>query len=253
MQLYFITYSDNNYSTFQDRLIAKAEASGEFDHVIGYTREWLETTQFYKDNKALLDQTIGGGFWCWKHFIILTTIDKMADDDILLYLDCGDDFLEGIGQFLKETMQTKDFLLTDGAFMNYDWTKKECFVMMKCDNENYWYTIQLEAGIIVLKRTLFVKQLLEEWGTYCKIPEIINNDNITSDFPSFKEHRNDQSILTNLKTKHNLYSDISLRRMINCNVHSIPSISINVTIHNKAFLLPQVLGSIKKFTTGKYD
>ena len=31
----------------------------------------------------------GYGYWLWKSYIIKKTIEKMSDDDILLYLDCG--------------------------------------------------------------------------------------------------------------------------------------------------------------------
>jgi len=42
-----ITYRNDEHKTFSD--------------VFSYTREWLETTDFYKDNNNILDQSRGNG------------------------------------------------------------------------------------------------------------------------------------------------------------------------------------------------
>ena len=80
---------------------------------------------------------------------------------------------------------------------------------MGCDEKKYHDHVQLEAGVLGLKKTKFTKNLISEWFEYAKnknilteIPNIGGQPNL----PTFREHRYDQSILTNLSIKYNLNS-----------------------------------------------
>ena len=70
------------------------------------------------------------------------------------------------------------------------------------------------------KNTEFATNIISEWLSYCKIPDIITDsaNKLGENFDGFKEHRHDQSILTNIKVKYNLKEDYLIRRYITCNV-----------------------------------
>ena len=104
MKVNFITYSDELYRDRQ--AILDNHAKQIFDVTHSYNSEWLMTTDFYLENKIILDKTRGNGYWLWKPFIILETLKKMDDNDVLLYLDSGDIFTDGVVGFLKEYFQS---------------------------------------------------------------------------------------------------------------------------------------------------
>ena len=59
-------------------------------NIMSYNREWLVTTDFYKDNQSILDEERGGGWWVWKPYVILDALSKVEEGDYVLYCDCGD-------------------------------------------------------------------------------------------------------------------------------------------------------------------
>jgi len=87
------------------------------------------------------------------------------------------------------------------------WTKRDTFVLMGCDNEHYWNQTQLEAGLIGLKNNKFNNDLIEEWISFCGNEQIISNspnESGLNNLDGFIDHRQDQSILTNLQIKYNI-------------------------------------------------
>ena len=218
MKVHFITYSDELYKDRQAMLDAKAK--NEFDEVHSYNRKWLIETDFYKENNKILDEKRGGGYWLWKPFIILETFKKIDNGDAILYIDCGDIFSNNVREFLAHYFQDNSSLLTIGGHPQKDYTKRDCFIKMGCDESKYHNFIQLEAGIIGFKKTEEITNIIEEWLSYAKDENVITDiPNILSDnYPGFVDHRHDQSIITNLAVKHNLNVNKLLRNYIKCNV-----------------------------------
>ena len=93
---------------------------------------------------------------------------------------------------------------------------------MNCDSENYWESIQIEAGFSVWKKTDFSIKILNEWLEYCCNWDIISDDNLNQNFNNFIDHRHDQSVLNNLSVKYNIHRDLYLRNFIECNYKYYP-------------------------------
>lgn len=221
MEIHFITYSDEKYKSQQKNLDLHAE---KLFNLNSYNREWLITTNFYQENKEILDLPRGGGYWLWKPFIILETLNKMNDNDVLFYLDSGDTFNDGLQQFLIDYFNNNnvDSLLTFGGQNKQKWyTKRDTFVLMGCDTNEYHDHVQLEAGMVCFKKTDKIVKLVSEWLNYCSNPNIITDiENITEpNLDGFKDHRHDQSVLTNLAIKYRLNINNLLRQYITCNVN----------------------------------
>ena len=118
-------------------------------------------------------------------------------------------------------MRTNDIVLVPDPWPQKMYTKRDCFILMKCDNEKYWESIQVEAGIIVVKKTEYSIKIVDEWLEWCKneniltdIPNICGKDN----FSCFIDHRHDQSVLSNLAKKYNILLDNGIRKFVTCNV-----------------------------------
>lgn len=217
----FLTYSDKNYRVQQDRLMNRAKELGVADQYTAYTREQLVETQFYKENKAILDLPKGAGYWAWKPFIIMEELAKMPPESIVVYLDSGDFINNDFNQFLQRKMRNCDLLLTLGGFPNRQYTKRDCFVMMGADNDAYYDDIQVEAGIIVVKNTPSAIATLKEWQKWCLVPEVVTDmpNKHGKNLPEFIEHRWDQSILSIMKLYYELPCTQEMRQFVECNVN----------------------------------
>jgi hypothetical protein len=80
---------------------------------------------------------------------------------------------------------------------------------MNSDEDNFYYETQLEAGIIGLKNHSLNIELLNEWFFYMKNPNILTDTPNMCGLPNlknFRDHRHDQSILTNLIIKRGIKS-----------------------------------------------
>ena len=100
--------------------------------------------------------------------------------------------------------------------------------MGQCDSEEYWDTVQLEAGICVFKKCDKAREVLNEWIKYSSDPRIgtdLENECEEKNFEGFKDHRDDQSVITNLAVRHQLPREPfygELRTFIHCNVNTSP-------------------------------
>ena len=204
MNWYLVNYADENFKNQQEFL---NKIHGEDFNLQSYTRTWLETTDFYQENKEILNDKVGAGWWIWKPYVILETMKNAQEGDLIVYCDCGDMFSPGLKSYVQSSIGEEDLcLLLVGNSKNKEFTKRDCFVLMDCDEEDYWNSAQLEAGFMVWKVSEKSKEIVSEWLRYCKDPRIINNDPsvLKEELPEFKEHRNDQSIITNLAVREGL-------------------------------------------------
>lgn len=214
MSLIFVTFADHNFVDKQNSLSKNVRESGHL--ALNYSYDWILKTNFYLKNKHILDQSRGCGYWLWKPYVIRHALKtKLKKEDILVYIDCGDIFynnVDGISfqEALSSSMDGKDNLFITYYNHNATWTKRDCFVLMNCDSDLYWNASQLEAGVSFWKNTEASIDLIDEWTKYCEDDRILTdkeNECGLPNFSSFKDHRHDQSVLTNLAAKYRLPVD----------------------------------------------
>lgn len=206
MKIWFTNYADNNFKDKQKALNNYARKTGQFDNIIAWGPDCIEHS-FYEKNKEILQKSRGGGYWLWKPYFIYKTLTKMDDGDLLLYLDSGDVFFGDIRNLMINVLRHYDIMLTTGHNKQKQYCKRDAFVLMDCDAEIYWENMQIEAGMIMIKNTQSIKNLIFSWLIYCSEANIITDlPNICGkeNFPEFIDHRHDQAILNNLKVKYNL-------------------------------------------------
>ena len=88
--------------------------------------------------------------------------------------------------------------------LNKIWTKRDCFVLTKCNEQKYWDGNVVNGALSVWKKTEENIEFLNEWLKYLRDPRIITDDpNMfgTNDI-SFRDHRHDQSVLSLLAIKY---------------------------------------------------
>lgn len=226
MNTFYCNFSDDNYKHHQQDLIKHINQNLIFDFTNAFTKEWLKTTDFYFENKKILDLERLCGYAIWKPYIILEMFKNINYGDIVVYMDCGDVPLTAdLNKEIKNYMQKHDqcFIVTNN--FNRSYTKRDCFVLMNCDEEKFWNAIQLEDGFLAFKKTDFNISFVEEWLEFCKDERIVTDLSNTQNKPNFHDfidHRHDQSIISLLQIKYNIPT---------CNNNIRQHIKFNVLFH----------------------
>lgn len=204
-----MTYASRGFFKQQEFLARSALKLG-IGHIELWNRERLCTTAFYLENKAILDQRRGDGYWLWKPYIILDQLERTEPGEFVVYSDCGRSWypyqVRRPLDPLLDWCETCNGGMVPGVYVpqhgpNRHWTKRECFVVMGCDSPQFWNHPQIQATFSVWQNKLGVIEFLREWLRWCQAPSALTDDKVLSEikeFPDFIDHRHDQSVLTNL-------------------------------------------------------
>ena len=222
MLINLCVYSDEKFQTPRKALVNLAKKSGIFKEVFEYDRQWLEGTQFFSDNTSVLQDRRKGDGWClWKPYVILESLKRINQDEILLYMDATDTFVPSIGKFLENFFSGKDILLSlIGENPNFKYCKRDAFIKMSCDSPKYWNSKQLEAGIIGVKNNEGGRNFISEYLDFCKDPVIIvdSPNSLGQNIWGFVRHMYDQAVLTNVGEKYSIVPSKDIRYFVECNM-----------------------------------
>jgi len=221
-----LTYAttNNHYSLYQQLCIQSFVKCKEFD-IIYQCNETNILPEFREKNKHIFDSVHGGSgalranFWVWKPYLIKRCLDRMSEGDILGYVDVTitqKESLNPIFQKLK-TQSIVPFKINDGKGDERDATKRDAFVLMGCDEEQFWtgeLSGQLHAGFLFLRKDSVSVKFVEEWLAFCQDDRIITERDNTQglpNYPAFVCHRHDQSVYSLLikKYKFKAYTDLT--------------------------------------------
>lgn len=170
---------------------------------------WNKHANFIENNKR------GYGYWIWKPYIIMKTLEKMNEDDILVYLDSGCEIVNDEKSYNKmmnliDKCDTYSLLYTLTGNKKEKWfDKMDLLNYMNANTDEIKNSIQHQATLIIIKKTKEMTEFTKEWY------EIACNYHFIDDSPSrhindseFIEHRHDQSIFS-LLTKSEKYKNIT--------------------------------------------
>lgn len=156
---------------------------------------------YFEKHKNILIRPRGAGYWLWKPYLILKTLNNMKDNDFLIYVDCGDKIVGNLYDYAVNKMKQQDLIIFMNVHLNEMFCKKLCFNLMDCDTDFYKKSTQVEAGFCIIKKTIKNINFIKTWLKYCEDPRLITDDFIENENAIFRDHRHDQSILTNLVLK----------------------------------------------------
>ncbi len=211
-KIHFITFGgpDNDLHNAVNRICKQAKQFELFETITGYTEQdlindkefWNSHGNFITNNKR------GNGYWIWKPYLILKKLGQIADDDILLYLDCGCELnVKGIGRFYQMIEKTYEMKIIGTSTVSNDvfWSKKSLITHLQMDSHPLLKQKHMQAGAVMMKKCAEIINLYDEFY------KIAHNYSFIDDSPStipnprgFQEHRHDQSIFNLLVKKYNL-------------------------------------------------
>ncbi len=204
------TLSNTLYAASRKRLVESAYRYG-ISLVRDYDFEDIKLHPHYLANKDIFDNAKFMGYWLWKPLIIAEQLKLLAEGDVLIYIDAGAEIIADLEPLIKLCATEEPVLLFGNATdTNAAWTKRDSFVLMDCDTEEFWQGPHCDASISLFRKCERATHFVAEWLRYG------SNANILTDLPNsmalpnlagYRDHRYDQSILSLLaqKFKINLY------------------------------------------------
>jgi len=219
MNIQLITFGDQNpgIKDAAERLCVQATELEWFSSVKKYDMqslanldpEWCSKHSSFINNNAK-----GYGYWIWKPKVILESLKRLPENQILIYLDAGCELNKYGFKVLNIYLElTQHFDLL--AFHKYEglyhesyknnteeWTKKYTINYLKSKllvlNGN---EPMIESGIIFMKNNTNVRAFIENWLSLCLAEDygLVNDDNFgVIESSVFREHRHDQAIFSYL-------------------------------------------------------
>jgi hypothetical protein len=208
-----INYADENFKSQQKLNSKSGQKKGGFDQVIEFSPKDLNGEFLEKHSSFMHSNKRGGGYWLWKPYILLKTLVEYTNDgDYVFYCDSGCFFINSIDYLIDVLEKSKqDILLTEIPLLEYQWTKKECFLALNCLDDRILYSNQIQGGYILVKKTKESVSFIEEYLNVCSQYELLDDSKNIDINNNLIDHRHDQSILSLLSKKRGFvfFRDIS--------------------------------------------
>lgn len=211
-----INYADNKFKKAQQLNTWSMYHKGKVDKVIEYGPDDLDSA-FVEENKEILNKPRGAGYWLWKPYILKKTFDSLQSGDYLFYCDAGAVILKPIQLLIdameKANMNVMCFQLTLKERL---YSKRDAFVLMDCDSDEYSDTLQRCDGYILLRKAdksnipnnfVDVGKLIGDFLCFCKDIRIVSDSaNVmgSPNYEGFVENRHDQTVWSLLTKKYGI-------------------------------------------------
>ena len=197
--MWFISFGNVKFRQSVQAIQTEASQFELFDRILGYTEKDLQNdTAFWSQHGEFIESNARGyGFWLWKPYIILKTLNQMSEGDCLVYADAGCKCNPAGKPLLLEWIAAlhtapNGILMFETAFREKDYTKRDLFLRLQC--ESLAMTFQRMGGIQFIrccKESIeFYEELIHLMSDYHLID---NSPSVAPNYPGFKEHRHDQS------------------------------------------------------------
>lgn len=163
-----------------------------FDSFILYRRSLIDEI-FYKENKAILDENTGAGFWLWKPYFILKTMSQMPENAIIVYVDVGASF-SGDPSALFESLEKHSIV-----FYGYNEKRvgkqgpkipKKVLDYMGISPEKVVEIPSLWAGFIAVRNCKESRDFMSNWLKVCQDGPLLKGELSEGGY-----HQHDQTLL----------------------------------------------------------
>jgi len=219
----FCSFADSKMWRSLERIKKQAEDMHVYDQIYVYNENDLDVA-FQNAFKDKLVPSRGFGYWVWKPQVILQTLEKMNDGDILQYTDAGchlnkrgvkrlNEYFEianvsetGILAFQSKKADDEKLLKTFDLPETH-WTKGDLFDYFDVrDNKEVYDTEQIGATILFIKKTPEGISIIHEFLQvfYDDFSLADDSPSKSSNFDGFTENRHDQSIFSIIAKKYRI-------------------------------------------------
>lgn len=198
MKTFLFTFADKNFE--KSALFQKTfSISKNFNNHMIFTPNDLES-DFVERNYETLNYERGSGFWVWKPKIILSGMENLSPEDIVLYLDAG--VLPKKDAFFFQNLASDNCIhiwAENDDFRNYQWIDPNVAKFMglneiDLEQKHFW------AGAICSRNTAEFRSILQTWLEFCENSQLIRPETFPDYVPEGRLiwHRHDQALLNAL-------------------------------------------------------
>lgn len=203
MKHIFITYGDTGYESAKAKIVQEAKETGEFEEIQAYGRDDLSDVLISSD---VIKIKRGGGLWSWKPDIILSTMERAQEGDIIVYCDAGCTvYPSKEWKHYWKKLENHDILAQRIFQRTEHWTRKELLDMFASNGKNWPKSFQYQATPM-FKVSEFSKQFVREWrGLMIANPKLamdVTDEERPMQHASLKENRHDQAVFSSLVYKY---------------------------------------------------
>lgn len=209
--IHLVSFATGNCVSGQQKLVKSAIEHGiKPENIHSFSKTNFDKASFVKENTHIFKEKRGIGYWSWKPFFILEVMKRINWNDVVIYHDSGRPcydwkFTEPIEPFVNHVVDKYDGVgVVFGPFKHGVWTKYDCLEVMKCNKDIYKKHNQASATWSIWEKNVLSISILNEWKRWLVHPSRIVSDDksiLGSEDSKFKNHRHDQSILTNILLK----------------------------------------------------
>lgn len=206
-EVWFLTFAEGRFASRRPKIRARAETFAKFDQILVKGFQDLDTKFKEKYEKWLRSNVKGFGYWIWKPYFILETLKKMAEGDILFYMDGGCTLNQSAMPRFKEYLQlvrknAMGILGFDLGLPEREWTKNDTAQTIGATDE-MMESGQILSGIIFFRKCPASVALVKDWLHFCTVDNLRYSVDSpeANEIQGFKEHRHDQSIFSLLFKK----------------------------------------------------
>ena len=178
MKICLGTFANTNFMN-SNRIAKQANEFNMFDQIFQYTEK--DIPEFIDKHKNFINtHPEGYGYYIWKPKVILDILNKLDDDDVLVYCDAGiylnkngknrlNEYLDKLIQFDVITFSTNDkykakYYVKMDAIMNY----------YSNFNEEYSDMNAVYAGLMIIKKCTKTIHLITDWLNLCENYNFLN-------------------------------------------------------------------------------
>ena len=218
-----ITFGTTDYFQLTaKRLVKQAESTNWFDKIFLYNEYDLlpiakrneapdEINKFYHRTDRWSVRSFSDQYW-WKPYMVLKALEQLNADEVLVWSDAGNSInYLGEERFFDYIKMCKD----GGGFVGFGAnknsygtfplekhnTKIEVLDTLNLNNDLICNTRQLASGFFLVKKNSFGIDLIKEWRDTARNNLFDATTDIEKNYPNFRGHRHDQSLLSLLVKK----------------------------------------------------
>ncbi len=199
--IYGITYTDVNMTKAAELCQKSMELNGA-DLCDIATESYIEQ-YFKKVNYQIFKEGARGAncYWLFKPYIIYDELLRLPNDSYLIYADAGVEFINNVSHIIEK--MDEDIFFFGNNWNHVDWCKADVLNIINKNGENVENKKQVQASVIFFKVNDNTRRFVKEWLVCCQMPDFIDDTpSKMPNYPTFQEHRHDQSILTCLQIKY---------------------------------------------------
>lgn len=202
MGIYIINYANEKFKSHQKRLTKSIKKIDKKYIVLEYGPESIDEN-FAVKYEDILSEEKGGGYWLWKPYLIKKTLEESNDNDYIFYCDSGAFVINKLELLVNDLNKAnQDIMGFELPLIESQWTKKEAFINLGCDNDAFYNSNQILASFILIKNTEESRAFFNEYlNCCCNKENLIDKKNENLQSSDFIDHRHDQSIFSLLYKK----------------------------------------------------